>query len=173
MKEVVIVYHGLGMAGKSTNLDRITQIYKQHIIDRFHHKTLENRTVYLDTLVFYVPLKSSDEKLKIRIFSTPGQERFAVLRQWINNIADGYVFVVDPTRSLEDNVSSFKEIYKPEGMKPVVIQINKKDIVTDLSLFRDYFKDFQVITASAKEGSGVKETLIAALKLAVENKFRR
>lgn len=173
MKEIIIVYHGLGMAGKTTNLDRITQMYNQYIVDRFHHKTLEDRTVYLDTVVFYVPLKSSDEKLKVRLFSTPGQERFAVLRPWITAIADGFVFVVDPTQSVEDNIKSFKEIYREDSIKPIVVQINKTDTKSDISVFKEYFKRFPVIVASAKEGIGVKETLVSVIKAIIDSRSRR
>jgi mutual gliding-motility protein MglA len=51
MRELRIVYHGLGMAGKTTNLEKLKEIYTDKAYDRIHQQTNEGRTVYLDMLM--------------------------------------------------------------------------------------------------------------------------
>ncbi|MEZ0323875.1 MAG: GTPase domain-containing protein [Hydrogenothermaceae bacterium] len=162
MGEIFIIYHGLGMAGKTTNLEFLASIFESMKIDRFHQSTIEGRTVYLDTLLMAIKIKGTDERLKIRIFSTPGQERFSIVRPWIFSNADGFVFVVDPTQPLDQNIQAFREIQ--EYQKPKVIQINKVDLVEDISKFRSIFSGLTTILASANKGVGVKDTFIAILK---------
>ena len=166
MREIFIVYHGIGMAGKTTNLDSLKNIFEHYVIDRFHTQTVENRTIFLDTLLLGINIKDMNQKLKVRVMSTPGQERFAILRQWIINNADGFVFVYDPTVNYKDNIEAFKEIYSP--YKKIIVQINKIDIVDEslvvkLKNFLEN-KNFQVLKASAINKIGVKETFQAILK---------
>lgn len=164
MKEVLIVYHGVGMAGKTTNLDSLKNLFQNYVIDRFHTQTLENRTVFLDTLLLGINIKNLDIKLKVRIMSTPGQERFAILRPWIINNADGFVFVYDPTVNIKYNVEAFKEIY--ESKKPIIVQVNKIDISPPEKIeeAKKIFSKFPVIEAAAKNDIGVKETLQSILR---------
>lgn len=169
MREVFIIYHGLGMAGKTTNIDALSSIFQSMRIDRFHQSTSEGRTVYLDTLLMGIRIKGSDEQLKVRIFSTPGQERFSVVRPWIFSNADGFVFVADPTQTLEDNLRAYGEIREYIQTKPLVVQINKKDMAQKLDDFRKIFHGKNTILASAKNGEGVKETFLSILKEVIEN----
>lgn len=169
MREIFIVYHGLGMAGKTTNLEMLSSIYQNLKIDRFHQSTLEGRTVYLDTLVMGINIKGSEEKLKVRLFSTPGQERFSVVRPWIFSNADGFVFIVDPTQPVDDNIRSFNELKDYIQRKPVVVQINKIDKTGEVENFKKLFEGKHVILASAKNGDGVRETFLTILREVTEN----
>lgn len=169
MREIFIIYHGLGMAGKTTNLDALSSIFQTMKIDRFHQSTTEGRTVYLDTLLMAIKIKGSEEHLKVRLFSTPGQERFAVVRPWIFSNADGFVFVVDPTQPIEKNIQAFNEIKDYIQTRPVVVQINKKDIAHNLDEIKKIFHTRNIILASAKAGEGVKETFLSILKEVIEN----
>ncbi|ACN99299.1 GTP-binding protein [Sulfurihydrogenibium azorense] len=164
MKEVLIVYHGIGMAGKTTNLDSLKDIFSNYVIDRFHAKTVENRTIFLDTLLLGINIKNLDFKLKVRLMSTPGQDRFEILRPWILNNANGFVFVYDPTVNHNENLKAFKEIY--ESKLPKVIQINKVDLTEQKKVeeIKRIFKDFTTIEAVAKDNKGVKETFQAILR---------
>jgi signal recognition particle receptor subunit beta len=164
MREVLIIYHGVGMAGKTTNLESLKNIFQQYVIDRFHTQTVENRTVFLDTLLLGIKVKNSDIKLKVRIMSTPGQERFSILRPWIINNADGFVFVYDPTVNIKYNLEAFKEIQ--ESVKPKVVQINKTDLADRSSIenAKKIFNKFPTVEAVANNGVGVKETLQIVLK---------
>jgi signal recognition particle receptor subunit beta len=164
MKEVLIVYHGIGMAGKTTNLDSLKDIFSNYVIDRFHAKTVENRTIFLDTVLLGINIKNLDFKLKVRLMSTPGQDRFEILRPWILNNANGFVFVYDPTVNHNENLKAFKEIY--ESKLPKVIQINKVDLTEQKKVeeIKRIFKDFTTIEAVAKDNKGVKETFQAILR---------
>ena len=164
MKEILIVYHGVGMAGKTTNLDSLKEIFSNYVIDRFHAKTVENRTIFLDTLLMGINIKNLDFKLKVRLMSTPGQDRFEILRPWILNNANGFVFVYDPTVNHNENLKAFREIY--ESKLPKVIQINKVDLADQGKVLeiKNVFKNFITVEAVAKEKIGVKETFQTILK---------
>lgn len=169
MREIFIIYHGLGMAGKTTNLDVLSSIFQTIKIDRFHQSTTEGRTVYLDTLLMAIKIKGSNEYLKVRLFSTPGQDRFSVVRPWIFSNADGFVFVVDPTQPIDKNIQAFNEIRDYLQTRPVVVQINKKDIADNIDEIKKIFNSKNVVLASAKAGEGVKETFLHILKEVIEN----
>ncbi|MCX7738613.1 MAG: GTPase domain-containing protein [Hydrogenothermaceae bacterium] len=169
MREIFIVYHGLGMAGKTTNLEFLSSVFQNLKIDRFHQSTVEGRTVYLDMLLMAIKIKGSEEKLKVRLFSTPGQERFSVVRSWIFSNADGFVFIVDPTQHIDENLRSYGELREYTTKKPVVIQINKTDIVGEVDSLKKIFGNRTVFTASAKNGVGVRETFLTILKEVIEN----
>lgn len=96
--------------------------------------------------------------------STPGQDRFEILRPWILNNANGFVFVYDPTVNHNENLKAFKEIY--ESKLPKVIQINKVDLTEQKKVeeIKRIFKDFTTIEAVAKDNKGVKETFQAILR---------
>ncbi|MCS6958196.1 MAG: ADP-ribosylation factor-like protein [Aquificaceae bacterium] len=95
-----ILYHGLGMAGKTTNLEKLKEIYTNYVYDRIHQCTPEGRTVYLDMLSLNIKTKAGNTDLNVSLFTTPGQERFRLLRRWLFGNVDGVAFVVDATRSL-------------------------------------------------------------------------
>ena len=69
-----ILYHGLGMAGKTTNLEKLREIYSGYVSDRIHQQTTEGRTVYLDMLSLNLRTKSGNGEVWISLFTTPGQE---------------------------------------------------------------------------------------------------
>lgn len=169
MREIFIIYYGLGMAGKTTNLDALSSIFQTLKIDRFHLSTTEGKTVYLDTLLMVIKIKGSEEHMKVCLFSVPGQERFAVVRSWIFSNADGFVFVVDPTQPIEKNIQVFNEIKDYIQTRPVVVQINKKDIARNLDETKKIFHSRNIILASVKSGEGIKETFLSILKEVIEN----
>lgn len=124
-----ILYHGLGMAGKTTNLEKLREIYSDYVSDRIHQQTSEGRTVYLDILSLSIKTRSGDKEIGVELFTTPGQERFRILRKWIFGRVDGLVLVLDSTRSLEENLRAYEEV-KEYGLSgvPMVLQLNKRDV---------------------------------------------
>lgn len=165
--KVRILYHGLGMSGKTTNLEKLKEIYKDYVQERIHQQTTENRTVYLDMLALNLKTKLENTEIRIEIFTTPGQERFKILRRWIFGHVDGVVMVLDSGRSLEENLRAYQEL-KEAGLAdiPMVVQANKRDIqgAISLELIKEHFGDLSLVEAVAKDGLGVAETLRAILR---------
>jgi len=167
-----ILYHGLGMAGKTTNLEKLREIYSNYVLDRIHQQTSEGRTVYLDILSLNIKTKLGDKELSVEVFTTPGQERFKVLRKWIFGHVDGLVLVLDSTRSLEENLRAYEEV-KEYGLNgvPMVLQLNKRDIgKLSPEEVMVAFGNVPLVEAVAIAGMGVAETFKAILREALDAK---
>ncbi len=163
-----ILYHGLGMAGKTTNLEKLKEIYTGYLSDRFHQQTQEGRTVYLDMLALNIKTRKNDIELYVELFTTPGQERFKLLRKWLFGHVDGVVFVFDCSRNVEENLRAYAEL-EEYGLSsiPLVVQANKADLLKDQSFLeevRRLFNGHQVVPAVAIEGIGVAETFREVLR---------
>ena len=174
MKELRILYHGLGMAGKTTNLERLKEIYKDRFYDRIHQQTAEGRTVYLDMLIlkFHTRVEGSD--VLVSLFTTPGQDRFKVLRPWLFGHTSSVVFVFDSSRSMQENIESFYEIKNMVSKNRIVLQANKRDVpnAVPLESIKEAFHSIPVIPAIAKDGVGVLETLREAIRVALADEER-
>lgn len=162
-----ILYHGLGMAGKTTNLEKLKDIYSGYVSDRVHQQTSEGRTVYLDILALNIKTKSGNNQVSVELFTTPGQERFKLLRKWIFGHVDGVVLVFDSTRRLEENMKAYQEIldYGLGGV-PFVVQLNKRDLGREVEPehIAKVFGEVPVLEAVAHEGIGVAETFRTILR---------
>ncbi|MCS7262408.1 MAG: ADP-ribosylation factor-like protein [Aquificaceae bacterium] len=164
---VHILYHGLGMAGKTTNLEKLKEIYPGYVSDRVHQKTKEDRTVYIDMLALNIKTRSGDKEVNISLFTTPGQERFRLLRSWLFGQVNGMVFVFDSTRSIEENMRAYEELKQYRLSKvPTVIQANKRDVkgALPLTVIQQAFNGYTVVEAVASAGIGVAETFRLILK---------
>ncbi|MCS7308148.1 MAG: ADP-ribosylation factor-like protein [Aquificaceae bacterium] len=162
-----ILYHGLGMAGKTTNLEKLKEIYTNYVYDRIHQCTPEGRTVYLDMLSLSIKTKDGDAELNVSLFTTPGQERFRLLRRWLFGHVDGVVFVFDTTRSLEENLKAYHELIDfGLSQVPTVVQANKMEVegAMPIGSIVDAFPNIKVIEAVAIKGIGVVETFKEILK---------
>ena len=169
MRELRILYHGLGMAGKTTNLERLKEIYKDTVYDRIHQQTNEGRTVYLDMLMLKFQTRVQGLYVMISLFTTPGQQRFKILRSWLFGNTSAVVFVFDSSRSMQENMESFHEMEGIVSVNKVVVQANKRDIpdAIPLEVIKETFDGIPVIPAVAKDGVGVLETLKEAIKTAL------
>ncbi len=155
-----ILYHGISQSGKTTNLQKLSEIYQKSVSERIQQQTSNGDVVYFDILSF------SMKNLNLELFTTPRQESFKILRRWILGRVDGIVLVIDATKSLEENLQAYEELLSNGFSKiPMVIQLNKVDEGTltaeDLKII---FEEYQIIQARAKDGIGVQETLRAILK---------
>ncbi|QWK20185.1 MAG: gliding motility protein [Hydrogenobacter thermophilus] len=166
MMELRILYHGLGMAGKTTNLEKLKEIYGNYVYDRLHQQTSEGRTIYLDVLSLKLRTRLESVELMVSLFTTPGQKRYSILRPWLFGHISAVVFVFDSSRSVEENLESFQEI---KDSNTIVVQANKRDAEGALPLeeIKRIFETYTVIPAVAKDGVGVVETFKEALRIAL------
>lgn len=165
-----LVYYGPALSGKTTNL---LTLHDQLSLDGRGElmllDTTEDRTIYFDLLPFFY-VAPSGMKIKLKIYTVPGQVRHDATRKAVLQRADGVVFVADSHASqMSVNFESFDNLEKNLAMVgisieqlPLVVQFNKRDlpdIVSEEEVRRAWGPTgLPVVMASALKGWGVLET---------------
>jgi hypothetical protein len=177
-----IVYYGAGRCGKTENLLYIySKIHPGARGKMISIDTRGEKTLFFD----FLPLDLGEVKglrLRVQLYSVPGQPYYAPTRPVVLAGVDGVVFVAD---SLEvrrkTNLQSFEELQRNlkvlgaggEGF-PLVLQYNKRDLqggvipLLPLALMENDLnpgRRYPSVAASAVTGQGVFETLRAIVKL--------
>ncbi|MDD2309122.1 MAG: GTPase domain-containing protein [Desulfuromonadaceae bacterium] len=172
-----LVYYGPALCGKTTNL---LSLHDQLSLDGRGElmllDTTEDRTIYFDLLPFFY-VAPSGMKIKLKVYTVPGQVRHDATRKAVLQRADGVVFVADSLASqMSVNFESFDNLEKNLSMVglsierlPLVVQFNKRDlpdIVTEDEVRRAWDPSgLPVFMASALKGWGVLETFKEILEL--------
>ncbi len=175
---VKIVYYGPGLSGKTTNLQMVHQRTHAEVRGRLLTvETHDDRTLFFDLLPVFFN-SSSGFKVKVKLFTVPGQVIHNATRRIVLQGADAVAFIADSQRSAaaENNaywknlVQNMKENNLDQGQVPVVIQYNKRDLPdtkTDAEIEETRRKGKEpVISAIAIRGVGVLETLYTVLLMA-------
>jgi mutual gliding-motility protein MglA len=178
---VKIVYYGPGLSGKTTNLAWIhNQLPVESRSALISIDTEEERTLFFDFLPIAVN-HVGDYRLRIHLYTVPGQERFATTRAAMLRGVDGIVFVVDAQRDrVAENERSFDELSRHLSAQgrtleatPLVLQYNKQDLANALTrsqLDAEFNpRGLPAITASATTGHGVANTLQVIVQNVVRN----
>jgi hypothetical protein len=172
-----LVYYGPGLGGKTANLqwiyDNATPGNKGKMISL---ATETDRTLFFD----FLPLDLGTVrgfKTRFHLYTVPGQVFYEASRKLILKGADGVVFVADSQEERMDanheTLEGLQEHLKEHGLEfqtiPYVLQLNKRDLPTALSI-DDLKKELQlkgepVVEAVAFQGQGVFETLKAVAQL--------
>ncbi len=131
-----IVYYGPGLCGKTTNLEIIhKKISPEKRGQMMSLATETDRTLCFDLLP--VDLGTiGGFKLKIQLFTVPGQTYYNATRKLVLRGADGVVFVADSREGqIEANVESMENLRENLAENnldfdslPLVIQFNKQDL---------------------------------------------
>jgi hypothetical protein len=165
-----IVYYGPALSGKTTNLLKLHDLLApEGRGDLMMLDTQNDRTIFFDLLPFFL-VAPSGLKIKIKVFTVPGQVRHDATRKAVLARADGVVFVADSqVAESANNRESFANLEQNLGLVgmaidelPVIIQFNKRDL-------KDIFSESDILGiweptgipvhfASALFGSGVVET---------------
>jgi signal recognition particle receptor subunit beta len=174
-----IVYYGPGLGGKTTNLAWIHQ--KTAPGTRGEMVSLEtetDRTLFFDLLPIDVGVIGG-MKVRLQLYTVPGQVFYNATRKLVLKGVDGIVFVADSQlAALEANVESLNNLKTNLGelglaleQVPAVFQYNKRDIRNIHSVDTmnsalnavgaPYFE------AAALHGIGVFETLKCISKLSI------
>lgn len=165
-----LVYYGPALSGKTTNLLQLHELLHQDgrgdlmVLD-----TKDDRTIFFDLLPFFL-VTPSGLKIKVKVYTVPGQVRHDATRKAVLQRADGVAFIADSQLAeKENNFNSFTNLEKNlstvgldiEKM-PLVIQFNKRDlgnIITKEELIKTWKPTgIPVGLASALQGKGVIET---------------
>ena len=172
-----IVYYGMGLCGKTTNLHYIHHTVRpQDVGEMVSLDTQIERTLYFDLL----PLELDNVhgfSIRFQLFTVPGQLLYQATRLSVLKGADCVIFVVDSQRSkLHENIESWNELHeqlrrmlKEVSVFPLVMQWNKRDLPDILSLteLQTYLNPSGApsVESVAVAGKGVIETLRIAINL--------
>lgn len=180
-----LVYYGPGLCGKTTNLQhiykRVAPTSKGKLISL---ATETERTLFFD----FMPLQLGEVrgfKVRLHLYTVPGQVFYDASRKLILKGSDGIVFVADSQlERMESNIESLQNLEEnlaEQGLAlekmPFVIQYNKRDLPNVVSI-----EDLQRalnsrnvpwFEAVATIGTGVFETLKAIAKMVLQELKKR
>lgn len=177
---VKLVYYGPALSGKTTNLLCLhDQLCNEGRGDLMVLDTVDDRTIFFDLLpLFYV--SPSGFRIKLKVFTVPGQVRHDATRKAVLQRADGIVFVADSQKGhMGNNAESFANLEKNLAIVgldieklPLVIQFNKRDmpdIIPEAEVMETWLPTgLPLVMASALEGYGVVETYSQIVSLAFD-----
>ena len=178
---VKLVYYGPGLCGKTTNLEKIYGNPKLENKGKMISMSTEtDRTLFFD----FMPMELGTiggQKVRVQLYTVPGQVFYDATRKLVLRGADGVVFVADSQNSMrESNLQSLENLRTNLRLNRIdpdkvalVFQYNKRDLpnVDAVEEMSGYLHpaDTPVVEASAITGSGVTATLRAAVSRILEN----
>lgn len=178
---VKLVYYGPGLCGKTTNLEKI---YGNPKLDNkgkmISMSTETDRTLFFD----FMPMELgtiAGQKVRVQLYTVPGQVFYDATRKLVLRGADGVVFVADSQSSMRDsNTDSFENLKANLRLNRIdpdkialVLQYNKRDLpnVDSVEEMNAYLNPngAPAVEASAINGTGVTATLRAAVTRILDN----
>lgn len=173
-----VVYYGVGLGGKTTNLETI---HAQTRPDRRGKLVTVNteaeRTLFLDFLPLQLG-KFRGYDLRLHLISVPGQIAQDSTRRMVLRNADGVVLVIDSQAdAIEGNNYGIRNLdynLRQQGIDPdripMVVQYNKRDLhgvldVEELGERLGVPEGIPELVASAKDGWGVFETVKSIVRV--------
>ncbi len=178
---VKLVYYGPGLCGKTTNLEKIYGNPKLENKGKMISMSTEtDRTLFFD----FMPMELGTiggQKVRVQLYTVPGQVFYDATRKLVLRGADGVVFVADSQDTMRDsNIDSLENLktnlrinrLDPEKIA-LVFQYNKRDLpnvdsVDDMTAYLNP-GNAPVVEASAINGMGVTATLRAAVARILDN----
>ena len=178
---VKLVYYGPGLCGKTTNLEKIYGNPKLENKGKMISMSTEtDRTLFFD----FMPMELGTiggQKVRVQLYTVPGQVFYDATRKLVLRGADGVVFVADSQSSMrESNIESLENLktnlrinrIDPQKIA-LVFQYNKRDLpnvdsVDDMNAYL-HPDGVPVVEAAAINGAGVTATLRAAVARILDN----
>ncbi|MBU5635247.1 GTPase domain-containing protein [Geomonas sp. Red69] len=165
-----LVYYGPALSGKTTNLLQLHDLLtRQGRGELMVLDTSGDRTIYFDLLPFFLTAPSG-LKIKVKVYTVPGQVCHDATRKAVLQRADGVAFIADSSPAeAQSNFTSFDNLERNLALVgldietlPLVIQFNKRDLPQAVSE-REIRAAWDptgvaVVMASALHGEGVAET---------------
>jgi mutual gliding-motility protein MglA len=176
-----IVYYGIGLCGKTTNLHYIHQAVNPHDVgEMVSIDTETERTLYFDLLPLELG-RVNGFNIRFQLYTVPGQILYQQTRISVLKGADCVIFVADSQASkLQENIECWNELQdqlrrmnKDTSNFPLVMQWNKRDLQDTLptSVLEKYLNPYRVSSfeAVAVTGKGV----IESLKVGINSTLRK
>src|SRR5213075_3157570 len=146
---VKLVYYGPGLCGKTTNLEKIYGNPKLENKGKMISMSTEtDRTLFFD----FMPMELGTiggQKVRVQLYTVPGQVFYDATRKLVLRGADGVVFVADSQSSMrESNLESLQNLRTNLRLNRIdpdkvalVFQYNKRDLsnvdsVDDMNEYR-------------------------------------
>jgi signal recognition particle receptor subunit beta len=180
-----VVYYGPGLCGKTTNLQAIHQrTAPQSRGDMVSLETETDRTLFFDLLPLDVGVIGG-MKVRLQLYTVPGQVFYNATRKLVLKGVDGIVFVADSqAAALDANIESLNnlkvnlaELNLGLGDVPLVFQYNKRDIrnIVPVASLNEALnaQGAPYYEAAALHGIGVFETLKGISRLAITSVRRK
>ncbi len=172
-----IVYYGPGLSGKTTNLQAIHKRLDAASRGRLMTlDTADDRTLFFDLLPIFFQSEGG-LKVKIKLYTVPGQVMHNSTRRLVLRGADGVAFIADSQRSQsranneywQNLLSNLRENGIDYGQIPIVVQFNKRDLPDirsseELSEIAAKGRE-PIFEAVAIQGMGVLETFHGLLQM--------
>jgi len=165
-----LVYYGPALSGKTTNLLQLhEQLTRQGRGELMVLDTTGDRTIYFDLLPFFLTAPSG-LKIKVKVYTVPGQVCHDATRKAVLQRADGVAFIADSQPcEASSNFASFDNLERNLSLVgldidtvPLVIQFNKRDLpnaIDEQEVNKTWGPTgIPVVMASALRGEGVAET---------------
>ena len=180
-----LVFYGPGLGGKTTNLQHIYKKVDPSAKGKLISLATETeRTLFFD----FMPLQLGEIrgfKVRLHLYTVPGQVFYDASRKLILKGADGVVFVADSQlERMESNIESLQNLEQNLGEQgivlekiPFVLQYNKRDLPNVVSI-EDLQRALNTrnvpwFEGVATTGVGVFETLKAIAKLVLQELKKR
>lgn len=176
-----LVYYGPALSGKTTNILQLHDLVsRQERGELMVMDTVGDRTMYFDLLPFFL-VAPSGLKIKLKVYTVPGQVQHDSTRKAVLQRADGVAFIADSQLSQETiNFESFENLEKNLSIVgldidqlPLVVQFNKRDL-SEIFPEEEIRQTWQatnipIFMASALNGWGVLETFIKLAELTYQS----
>ena len=182
-KEIIakIVYYGPGLCGKTTNIQVLhTMLNPDNRGKLISLATDTDRTLFFD----FLPMDLGTVrgfKIRIQLYTVPGQVHYNATRKLVLKGADAVVFVADSQSAMSDqNIESLQNLRQnlkendlDPNTLPLVLQYNKRDLpnVADVQTLESQLNDRKApwYEAIAFKGDGVVETFQGTLRCLLED----
>lgn len=172
-----IVYYGPALSGKTTNIQELHGMLDPTARGRLMTlDTKGDRTLFFDLLPVHFKTRSG-WKVKLKLFTVPGQVMHESTRRIVLAATDAICFIADAQRaqrsSNNDAFAGMLANLKANGIEPsripTVIQFNKMDLPDvlsdeELAQYGQHGKE-PIFKATAIRGEGVVETLKGCMSL--------
>ncbi len=178
---VKLVYYGPGLCGKTTNLEKIYGNPKLENKGKMISMATEtDRTLFFD----FMPMELGTiggQKVRVQLYTVPGQVFYDATRKLVLRGADGVVFVADSQNTMresnKDSLENLRTNLRLNRLDPdkvaLVFQYNKRDLpnVDSVDDMNAYLQpgSTPVLEAAAINGVGVTATLRAAVARILDN----
>ena len=137
-----IIFYGPGMSGKTTNLEKIYENAPEENKGELTSIATEgDRTLFFDLLPLDLGMVAG-LRVKLQLYTVPGQVYYSSTRRLVLAGADGVAFVADSQPSKRDeNLESLEDLTSALGSygtsidkTPTVLQYNKRDLPGAMSV---------------------------------------
>ena len=175
-----VVYYGAAESGKTTNLIYLHQTVQREVRGELVTlDTVGERTLFFD----FFPVSLGEVmgfKVKLQLYTVPGQSHYLASRRLVLEGADGIVFVIDSQwQRFAENLASWDDLLenmKHHGMTPekipIMLQYNKRDLPGVVAVGalekRIALRPEAVFEACALNGMGVMNSVRWITKAAIQ-----